>query len=207
MKIVVLLLVITSTLKSASCRFYNSRKNCCCFPRFLKFFLRFLSEVVFFFFFRFSRFFLRFLSEVVVLFFFFRFSRFFLRFLSEVVVFPRLLRFFLCFLSEVEGVFRRFLRFFLRFFFCFVFLGFFLFLFLLRLHLAHHHLCKHFFKVFYFLWRGGGFFFSSVNIPRIKNNYSVCVCVFCTTQTVSVELIFSLRSGKKEKYENHFLIT
>ena len=50
MKIVVLSVgwLLLRLLKRASCRFCNSRKNCCYFPRFLRFFLRFFFFVLFF---------------------------------------------------------------------------------------------------------------------------------------------------------------
>ena len=123
-----------------------------------------------------------------------------------VVVFPRFLRFFLRFLSEVEGVFPHFFvetpfgnSSFVQTFFK---------------GLPFFFRKKNFYsKKYFFLWRGEVFFFFFFfyfsKYPQKLRIITMCVCVFSVQhKTVSAELNFSLwRGGKKEKYENDFLIT
>ena len=98
----------------------------------------------------------------------------------NVVVFPRFLRFFLRFLSEVEGVFPHFLR----------------------LHLELHHLCKHFFKVFQFFWRGKFFFFSKY--PQKSRIIILCVCV-CVCVRVCVCACVLYNTNCKHRIKFFFL--
>ena len=124
------------------------------FPRFLKFFLRFLSEVVVFVFPR--------LFKILSLFSFWSWRSF-----SSLFCWDSIWNFIICAnISLRSSIFFFFEG--RSFFFCF-------------------------------------FFFSKY--PQKSRIITVFVCVFCTTQTVSAEFIFSLWSRKKQKYENQFLIT